>query len=61
MGMSIDHVSQGPMDDLIQNAHNLAMLVLQSDRYDEDAEFRECVDNILEVTQGIIYGEPRSR
>lgn len=37
--------------DLLTYGHTLAVLAIQSDRYRDDADFKEAVDNMLNITK----------
>lgn len=40
------------LDRLSSVAYDLAMLALQSKRYQEDAEYKEATDRVIELTKG---------
>lgn len=49
--MSADHLTTEK--DLAETARVLAILALQSDRYQKDADFRDAVDDVLLMTRPV--------
>lgn len=49
--------AESDLSDLFTESYSLAILVLQSDRYQKDPDCRRHVDNILRLTIGFLNGE----